>query len=74
MEEYMSPAEMLTQVDAAITAVLLGGQSYRLGSRSLTRADLAMLKALRDDLAAQAAGEDSGSLLPRTYVAQFDGR
>lgn len=74
MEENMSPAEMLVQVDTAITTVLMGGQSYKLGSRSLTRADLAMLKALRDDLAAQVAQEDSGGLLPRVYVAQFDGR
>ena len=62
------------QVNTAITTVLCGGQSYKIGSRSLTRADLAMLKSMRDDLEAQLANEESGSLLGRTYVAFFDGR
>ena len=74
MEERLKPAERLAQVDEAIAAVLAGGQSYKLGSRSLTRADLAQLRALRDDLAAQAEREDGGGLLPRTYVAYFDSR
>ena len=42
--EKMTPAEMLAQVNTAITTVLCGGQSYKIGSRSLTRADLALLK------------------------------
>ena len=74
MDEYMKPGERLAQVDAAIAAVLAGGQSYMLGSRSLTRADLAQLRALRDDLAAQAAQENSEGLLHGVYVARFDGR
>ena len=74
MDGRTTLAEQLAQVNAAITAVLAGGQSYRLGSRSVTRADLAMLKALRDDLAAQAAQEDADELLSRTYAARFDGR
>ena len=45
----MKPAELLEQVNKAIAAVLVGGQSYKIGSRSLTRADLSMLKAMRDD-------------------------
>ena len=74
MDEYMKPGERLAQVDAAIAAVQAGGQSYKLGSRSLTRADLAQLRALRDDLAAQAAQENSEGLLHGVYVARFDGR
>lgn len=70
----MTAKERLAQVDAAIAAVLAGGQSYRLGNQTVTRAELAQLRALRDDLAAQSAQEDSGGLLPRTYVAYFDGR
>ena len=66
--------EMLDQVNTAITAVLAGGQSYKIGSRSLTRADLAMLKSLRDDLEAQIGAENAGPLLDRTYTAFFDGR
>ena len=34
-----APAELLEQVNKAITTVLVGGQSYRIGSRQLTRAD-----------------------------------
>ena len=67
-ETKMTAAEMLAQVNTAITTVLCGGQSYKIGSRSLTRADLAMLKSMRDDLEAQLANEESGSLLGRTYV------
>lgn len=74
MEKTMRPAERLAQVDAAIEAVLAGGQSYKLGSQSVTRADLSQLRALRDELAAQAAREDNSGLLPRVYVARFDGR
>lgn len=70
----MRPAERLAQVDAAISAVLYGGQSYKLGDWSVTRADLAQLRALRDDLAAQVSQENSGSLFPGVYAACFEGR
>ena len=74
MSTNTKAAEMLEQVNSAISAVLAGGQSYKIGSRSLTRADLAMLKTLRDDLEAQLAADESGPLLGRTYVAFFEGR
>jgi hypothetical protein len=74
MDGKTTLTEQLAQVNAAIAAVLAGGQSYRLGNQSVTRADLAALKALRDDLAAQAAQEDVDELLSRTYAARFDGR
>lgn len=70
----MKPAELLEQVNKAIAAVLVGGQSYKIGSRSLTRADLSMLKAMRDDLEAQVVAGTPSRLLDRTYVAYFDGR
>lgn len=70
----MKPAEMLEQVNKAIAAVLVGGQSYKIGSRSLTRADLSMLKSMRDDLEAQVAAGTHSHLLDRTFVAYFDGR
>jgi len=72
--EKMTPAEMLAQVNTAITTVLCGGQSYKIGSRSLTRADLALLRSMRSELEAQMDDADSGGLLGRTYVAIFDGR
>ena len=70
----MKPAELLEQVNKAIAAVLVGGQSYKIGSRSLTRANITELRNLRDALAAEAAAEDGGSLFRDTYVAYFDGR
>lgn len=74
VSELFEPAELLAQVDKAIASILTGGQSYRIGNRSLTRADLAMLKNMRNDLLAQAQSEDNGQLFGRTYAAFFDGR
>ena len=54
--------------------MLVGGQSYKIGTRQLTRADLSLLYKLRNDLTAQIAAEGSTSLLDDTYVAVFDGR
>lgn len=66
--------EMLDSINAAIYAVAVGGQSYKIGSRSLTRADLKQLYAIRSDLMAQVAAENSTGLLDDCYVAIFDGR
>lgn len=66
--------EMLEQVNEAIAKVLAGGQSYKIGSRQLTRANLPELRAMRADLQAQLASEEAGGLLDRTYVAFFEGR
>lgn len=49
MDNDYTPQQRLQEVNKAIQAVLLGGQSYKIGSRSLTRADLALLRAMRDD-------------------------
>lgn len=68
------PRELLAQVDAAIQNIMVGGQSYRLGNRSLTRADLGVLRKMRNELVAQAAGEDDSCLMPGTVVALFEGR
>lgn len=66
--------EMLDSINAAIMAVTVGGQSYRIGSRALTRADLKQLYAMRNDLTAELAAENSTGLLDDCYVAVFDGR
>jgi hypothetical protein len=70
----LTPELMLTEVNKAIYAVLVGGQSYRIGNRQLTRADLAMLKSMRNDLEAQVVSGQAGELMDNTYVAVFDGR
>lgn len=67
-------SEMLEEVDQAIYAVLVGGQSYKIGSRRLNRADLNLLYKMRNDLTAQVAAEGNTSLLDDTYVAVFEGR
>lgn len=69
-----SLAEQLEQVNQAIASVLAGGQSYKIGNRSLTRASLSELKALRDDLQSQLDVSQFTGLLDRTMVAVFDGR
>ena len=73
MDDY-SPQQRLAEVNQAIQAVLLGGQSYKLGTRSVTRADLALLRQMRDDLAAQLQQEDNGNLMGGVVVAVFEGR
>jgi len=40
----------LEQVNSAISAILSGAQGYRIGSRSLQRADLAILYKRKDSL------------------------
>lgn len=70
----MSTETLLTEVNQAIRTVLFGGQSYKIGSRELTRADLGQLRSLKADLEAELNLGDSGDLLSNTYVAFFDGR
>ena len=43
VESNYNASEMLTEVNNAIYAVLVGGQSYKIGTRQLTRADLSLL-------------------------------
>lgn len=69
-----TPAEQLAQVNKAIQKILIGGQSYKIGSRSLTRADLALLRDMQKDLQAQVAADEDSHLMSETYVAVFDGR
>ncbi|MCI7097814.1 MAG: peptidylprolyl isomerase [Lachnospiraceae bacterium] len=72
--EKYTASEMLEKVNDAIYSVLVGGQSYRIGSRQLTRADLKLLYDMKNDLTAQIASEGSSSLLDDTVVAVFSGR
>ena len=74
MAEELTAAVMLREVNKAIYAVLVGGQSYQIGSRKLTRADLAQLYDMRDELAAEVAADDDDGCFSDTYVAMFNGR
>ena len=46
MADTISKQEMLDGLNKAIYAITVGGQSYKIGSRSLTRADLKQLYAM----------------------------
>ncbi len=69
----MTTKKMLEEVQKAIYTVLVTGQSYKIGSRSLTRANLTELYNIEKDLKAQLAQSNS-PLLDDCYVAIFDGR
>ncbi len=73
-ENNYTAEEMLTEVNNAIYAVLVGGQSYKIGTRQLNRADLNLLYNMKNDLTAQIAAAGSTSLLDDTFVAVFEGR
>lgn len=71
--ESMTPQELLEQVDQAIVNITIGGQSYKIGSRQLSRADLKTLYDIRNDLTAQVA-EGTPGFLDNCFVAVFDQR
>ena len=74
MANIKTAAEELAEVQLAISRVTLGGQSYQMGSRKLTRAEYSALIARQKELQAQVAAENSSGLFDDTYVAYFDGR
>ena len=74
LDGNVSTVELLGEVKTAIRKILIGGQSYQIGSRKLTRADLSMLRTMKKELQAEVNAEGSSSLLDNTYVAFFDGR
>ena len=69
----ITAADLLSEVTVAIRKILNGGQSYQIGSRKLTRADLYQLRKLKEELQAEVAAEGDSSLLDNTYVAFFEG-
>lgn len=73
MDRPMTNEEQIIEIDKAISSILRTGQSYKIGSRTLTRADLGTLRAMRKDLLV--ASEDNGTdLFSNTFVAVFDRR
>lgn len=73
MGKDLTAEQRLIEVNNAISNILVGGQSYKIGSRSLTRADLDTLLAMQKDLQAQLANQNDG-LMDCTYLGLFDGR
>lgn len=74
LELFGKPEEQLAAVNQAIYAVLKGGQSYQIGSRKLTRADLDLLWEMQRKLQAAIANEEKSPLFGDTVVAVFDRR
>jgi hypothetical protein len=73
VDRPMTNEEQIIEIDKAISSILRTGQSYKIGSRTLTRADLGTLRAMRKDLLA--ASENNGTdLFSNTFVAIFDRR
>jgi hypothetical protein len=70
MDVELTPEKMLEEVNKAIYAIMVGGQSYKIGSRELTRANLAELKELRIMLKSEVA-EAADGLMENTTVAEF---
>lgn len=64
----------LAQINKAIETILKGGQSYRIGSRSLTRADLAILRSMKNEIEQQITNENPKGKLGNTTVGFFDRR
>lgn len=77
-DSYFDPTasdiEMLNKVNEAITAVMVLGQSYKIGSRSVTKADFDKLRSFKAELEARISASNSGALLSNTSVAVFDTR
>ena len=67
---FGTPEEQLQVLNEAIYKILVGGQSYKIGTRSLTRADLSALIAERNRLETQMDGTGT-SLLSGAYAADF---
>lgn len=71
----MSDTEkQIAEINAAITSILSGGQSYKVGNRSLTRGDLATLYQMKKELENNAAGDNNGGLGRSVAVGIFDKR
>ena len=70
MGAFNSPVEQLQILNDAIYKIMVGGQSYKIGTRSLTRADLGTLIAERNRLEAQREGSGT-TLLSGAYAADF---
>ena len=58
--------QMLAEVNAAISKVLTG-QSYSLGSRSVTRANLAELRSFRKELESEIAALEERGTTRRSF-------
>ena len=71
---YGTPEEQLNTINEAIYTILKGGQSYKIGTRELVRANLNQLLKMQKLLQAAVQGGEPSNLLADTFVAVFQGR
>lgn len=71
-ERIIKLREQLKEIESAISAIISGAQEYRIGTRSLRRADLTILYRERDRLEKEIEAEESGNGI--FHVAIFDRR
>lgn len=65
----------LVEIKKAISKILNGGQSYRIGNRTMTRADLKTLYDMQTKVENEIAESEKGGILGRnTAAAVFDRR
>lgn len=71
----MTDSELLTKIDAAITAILEGAQEYRLPSgRLVKKADLKELWSMRKEVEARIASDaDGGLYVPVVFESEAPG-
>lgn len=74
MANFESKQEQLKAVNDAIYKIMVGGQSYKIGTKQLTRADLSELRKMRDQLRAEIVAEGDTGVFGDTVQAVFDGR
>jgi len=60
--------ELLTEIDNAIKAILQGAQSYSIGNRTLTRANLAELRRWRQEIYPLAQQESNNNEIKIGYI------
>lgn len=68
--QTFTAAQLLTLVEYAIAHLLAGGQSYSIGSRTVTKANLAELREWRKELKAE-VNESSSVTGTLTALADF---
>ena len=71
-EQYNSVCERLAAYMAAEASILNGAQSYSIGNRSLTRADLDSIRKMIDDLTGQRARLSRGNRIKINRVVPRD--
>lgn len=71
---YGTPEEQLNTINEAIYTILKGGQSYKIGTRELVRANLNQLLKMQKQLQTTVQGGEPSNLLADTFVAVFQGR